>query len=184
MAELAIGLFGALGTASTAAAIPAVGMLGTAAAPTLFSTTLGVLQGVTTAASMVSTLAGGLGAYSENKTMAQLSEAQATEARLAGEEKALRIRKEAAQKLGQMRVGFAGSGVDIGTGNELSLEDSLQSQAKFETSIEQNNANMRATMARMRARQYAARGEGDLLSAAFKTAALGTNYGISIARRG
>jgi hypothetical protein len=147
------------------------------------STALGVLQGVMTAGQMLSTVVGGIGAYGEARTRADLARIEATQAELAGEEKALRIKRDALMKAGAARVALAASGVEL-TGSADAIEEDIFNRAAFETSIEKSNAVQRALMARMRANQYEARGTLDLVGAGAKAFGQGANFGIDIARRG
>lgn len=143
-------LVAALFSATTAAAAPA------AAAAAGASSALSILQGVATAGSALFSLASGM--------------SQSRQEDLAAKAEALRIKREELIKIGQLRVAFAGSGIDISGGQALALEEGIRSQAAFETGLAETSGEMRASSARLR-------GYGQ----AFGTAAGGL---IDIARRG
>ncbi len=144
-------LVAALFTAATAAAPAAAATAAVGA-----SSALSVLQGVATAGSALFSLASG--------------QAQGRQEDLAAKAEALRIKREELIKIGQLRVAFAGSGVDISSGQPAALEQSIQSQAAFETGLVETSGEMRANAARMKG-----------ISQAFGTGASGL---IDIARRG
>lgn len=153
--ELVASLF-----AATAAAAPAAGAAAAAGSLTSVaagaSGALSILQGVATAGSSLFSLASGF------------SQSQAED--LAAKAEANRIKREELIKIGSLRVAFAGSGVDVSSGQPLSLEEDLQSQADFEIGTARNTGKMRSTAALLK-------GAGQ----AFGTASNGL---IDIARRG
>jgi len=191
MAELAIGLFSALGSAASAgvtavssglaSAAGAVGS-GLGALTGAGSSALGILQGVATAASVASTLVGGIGQNAEAQTNAQLAELQGNTDFVASQQKVLDIKRDLAQKIGEARVAFAGSGLDISSAS--SVEDDLENQAKFQTAIEQDNATLQKQQAMLRAAQYRNSGALDLAGASLKALGQAGSYGLDIAKRG
>lgn len=144
--ELVASLF----AASSAAAAPAAAATAAVGA----SSALSVLQGVATAGSALFSLASGF--------------AQGKQEDLAAKAEANRIKREELIKIGQLRVAFAGSGVDISGG--AALEGDIRSQAAFETEMAESSGQMRAASARLRGAGHA-----------FKAATGGL---IDIARRG
>ena len=84
--------------------------------------------------------------------------------------KVLGIKREELIKIGQLRVAFAGSGVDVNSGQVLSLESDVQNQAKFEIGMAKATGQMRSTAALIK-------GAGNALY-------LGGGGLIDIARRG
>ena len=158
--ELVASLFAATAAAAPAAGAAAAGAAG--AAGSLASVAAGasgalsILQGAATAGSALFSLASGF------------SQSQAED--LAAKAEANRIKREELIKIGQLRVAFAGSGVDIDSGQPLSLEQDLQSQADFEIRTARNTGKMRSQSALLK-------GAGQ----AFGTATTGL---IDIARRG
>jgi hypothetical protein len=191
MAELAIGLFSALGGGATAAGAAsaatwattvttAAGVTSTVA--TGASTALSVLQGIATAGSILSTLAGGMAAFSEVQTNAALSRIQADQEILASEEAALRVKRDLVKKIGAARVAFAASGLDISS--SLEVERDLERQAEFETAIERQNARIRRAQALARARQFQTSGGMEFFASGAKALTTGASFGIDIARRG
>jgi hypothetical protein len=127
-------LVAALFTATTAAAAPAAATAATAAAGA--SSALSILQGVATAGSALFSLASG--------------QSQARQEDLAARAEALRIKREELIKIGQLRVAFAGSGIDISSGQPAALEEGIRSQAAFETGLAETSGEMRASAARMK----------------------------------
>jgi hypothetical protein len=144
-------LVATLFTATTAAAAPAAATAAVGA-----SSALSVLQGVATAGSALFSLASGL--------------SQGRQEDLAARAEAVRIKREELTKIGQLRVAFAGSGIDIASGQAATLEEGIRDEADFETGLALTSGRMRANAARMKG--YAQ---------AFGTAAGGL---IDIARRG
>jgi hypothetical protein len=124
--ELVAGLFAVAG--------PAAGAAGAATAVAGASTALSVLQGVATVGSAVFSLASGF--------------SQATQEDLAAKAEANRIKREELLKIGQLRVAFAGSGVDISGGQ--ALEDDIRSQADFEIGMARSTGKMRSANAMLR----------------------------------
>jgi hypothetical protein len=177
--ELAAGAGSAVGAAEL---LPAVGGWSTLVTPAAGSSALGVLQGVATAGSMLSAGVGGLAALGQGLSRGALSDVEAEQERLAGEERAIRLKRELVQKIGANRVAFAASGVQIGSGD--ALEGSLRSEAEFETQLAGTNARIKQLAAEQRADQYRFQGYAGALAAAGKIGALGANYGLDIARRG
>jgi hypothetical protein len=148
--ELVIGLFASAATAAPAAVGTAV------AGATAASTALSVLQGGLTAASALFSLASGF------------SEGQAEDQ--AGQLEAQRIKREELQNIGKLRVAFAGSGIDISSGQPATLEDSIREESAFERELAIGTGSMRAANARLR-------GFG-------QAAGTASNALIDIARRG
>lgn len=152
----------AVGTAVTATAASTVG---------LGASTLSVLQGVATAGSVLSSIAGGAAGLAQ-------SQMQGRQADLQSQEQAIRIKNEYLKKVGAARVAFSGSGIDISAGGqEMGIEAYLKDQATFETSISKNNATLAGETASMRGTSALISAGSDL----FKTAG---SFGIDIARRG
>jgi hypothetical protein len=187
MAEVAIGLFSALGAGATAAA-GAVGSAASAIGAGLGgltaagSSALGILQGVATAASVASTLVGGIGSYEEGQQQAQIAKLQGNSEYIASEQKALQIRRDLVQKVGAARVAFAGSGLDISSAG--AVESDLRNQADYATAIEKTNAEQAKAMAALRASQYRSNGLIDLAGAGLKGVGQAGGYGLDIAKRG
>lgn len=193
--ELAALFFGTLGSAAGAGTAAAATSAAAWAAGTTVTTAAGVtsglgaasgalsvLQGVATAASMASTLVGGLSAAGSAATNASLAKLQGEADYVASEQAALRIRRDAVQKIGAARVAFAGSGLDISSAD--GVVGDINAQANFETSVEMNNAKLRTATAAAKARAYKMQGGMDLLGAAAKAAGQGAQFGIDIANRG
>jgi hypothetical protein len=122
---------------ATAAAGPAAAAAGTVAtAAAGASTALSVLQGVATAGSALFSLASGF--------------SQAKQEDLAAQTEALRIKREELIKIGQLRVAFASSGVDISAGQPATLEEGIRDQSQFEQGLALSTGEMRASSARLK----------------------------------
>lgn len=187
MAEVALALFAAVGTAASsvgtaAATIGTTVGAGIAGLAEAGSSALGILQGVATAASVASTLVGGVGMAAEAETNAKLASLQGNADALASQQKVLDIQRSLAQKTGEARVAFAASGLDISSAS--AIEDDLSSQATYQTSIEKDNAQVNKAMAQMRATQYRTSGTVDMIGAAAKALGQAGGYGLDIAKRG
>lgn len=190
--EAAVALFSTLatsaGTAATSAAAWAAGTTVTTAAGVTTglaaagSTALTVLQGVATAGSVLSTLAGGFSASAEGKTNAQLAQMQGEQDYIDAERRALAIRRETLKKVGDARVAFAASGLDVSSSD--AVVGDLQSQGNYETGVERKSAEMRKLQAGLRARQYRASGDANLIGSVARSIGTAANYGIDIASRG
>lgn len=201
MAELAISAFAALGAsagttaavgltaAETAAAVAAGGAAAgswaagtTVAAAGAASSALGTLSTVATVGSMISTIIGGYAGYQQSQAQAAVAGLNADQAHVEAAEQALRIRREAVQKIGTARIAFAASGTDISSG--ASIEQGYRNEADFETGLAKSAGDLKAAGAEMQASSYRARGISSLVEAAGKTFAAGTGQALSIARRG
>lgn len=189
---MVLGLFAAgaagAGTAATTAASWLAGTTAvTAGGATVMggaSSALSILQGVATAGSILSTVVGGIGSYREAKASAEMARLDGTQAELAGEERALRIKRDALMKAGAARVAFAASGVEIGSGSAGAVEDDIMGRARFETGIERSNAVQRALAAKLRAERFSTAGAFSALGAGAKALGQAGDFGIDLARRG
>jgi hypothetical protein len=176
--ELVAGLFSAVAvglaeTGTAAAATTATAAATTATTATVASTAstaLTVLQGVATAGSILTSLASG-------QMGSQTAKLKAQEADLEAQEKALRIRRDYLTRVGASRVAFAASGVDIGGGQAVAVEDALAGQRDLETGLA-------LTSGKIKREQYEMQGEAASLTGVGQAAKTGIEYGISIARRG
>lgn len=189
--EAAVALFTTLATAGEAAATSAAawaagttvttaaGVTSTLAAG---SSALSILQGVATAGSILSTVAGGMSDAAEAKTNAQMAELQGNQDYIDSERRALEIRRETARKVGAARVAFAASGLDISSGDAVVAD--LETQGTYQTGIEKQAGESRRIQSQMRARQYRASGDADLLGTVFKAGGKLAGFGIDIANRG
>jgi hypothetical protein len=146
------------------------------------SSALGILQGVATAASVASTIVGGIGSAVQGEQQAEIAKLQGNSEYIASEQKALQIRRDLVQKVGAARVAFAASGLDISSAN--AVEDDLTNQADFATAIEKTNAAQAKQMAAIRASQYRSNGLIDLAGAGLKAAGQAGGFGLDIAKRG
>ena len=169
MAELAISAFAAAGSAAASSAAWAAGTTITTAAGATSSLVassgvLSALSTVATVGSMVSTLVGGFASYRQSQDSARVAELNAEGAELEAREKALRIRRELVQKVGQARVAFAGSGADISSGQ--AIEDGYRHEADFETSLARSGGQIGAASSRAQAAGLRARGVYSLVEAA------------------
>lgn len=208
MAELALAFFATAGTAAAGTAAAGAGAaassalawgLGTtvttaagvtsglgagslAALAGAGSSALGVLQGVATASSMVSTLVGGVGKFIQGGQQADMAELQGKSDYLASEEEALRIRQDLVKKVGQARVAFAASGLDISSAG--AVENDLTNQADFETQMAEANGQSRLLQSRMRAQAYRTGADFDLAGSVLKAGGQLAGYGLDIAKRG
>jgi hypothetical protein len=146
------------------------------------SSALGILQGVGTIASVASTLVGGIGSLAQGEQQAEIAKLQGNADYIAGEQKALQIRRDLVQKVGAARVAFAGSGLDISSAS--AVESDLTNQADYATAIEKTNAEQQKQMAALRASQYRSNGMIDFAGSVLKGAGQAGGYGLDIAKRG
>lgn len=153
MAEMALAAMSMAGTAATtaAAALPAA------------SSAMSVLQGVTTAGSVLMGFMGGRQERRAGEAAALDAQLNADVARLDGErqvnesaERALRIQQDHVRKVAAARVAFAGSGLDISSGQLGSIEGSLGNEARLGLDVEVGNQRQARANADLRAGQYEA----------------------------
>lgn len=190
--ELALSAFAAAGTAgaaaaSTSAAAWAAGTTITTAAGVTSSlaagaSALGTLSTVATVGSAVATIIGGALGYQQSQQQADVAEMNAMAAETEAAERSLRIRREMVQKVGAARVAFAGSGLDISSGQ--AIEAGYKSEADFETSLARSGGQIAAASGRATAASYRTRSYASLVDAAAKAGGSLANNNISIARRG
>ena len=192
MAELALSALAAAGTAGAASA-GSIGA-GLAASTTIttaagVTTALGATSGlfgtlgtVATVGSMAASILGGAMAWRQSESQAAVAELNAEGAKLEASEKALRIRREAVIKVGQARVAFAGSGLDISSGS--AIEAGYNAERDFEVGLAKSAGELGAASNRMQAESYRSRGRASLIDAATKAGGAYVNNAISIARRG
>lgn len=191
MAELAVSAFAAAAGSAGAAA----GSIGSWLAGTTVTTAAGVtsalapasgmlsaLQGAATITSMASTLLGGVMSYRQSEAQARFADLDAEGARLESEEKALRIRREAVQKVGAARVAAAASGLDLSSAG--AIEGAIGDDAEFAIGSALDAGAYQTAKARANASQIRSRGSASLGTAAARALGTGRDYGISIARRG
>jgi hypothetical protein len=134
----------------------------------LGSSALSVLQGAATVGSALATLGAGQAQVADAKLQ---SSASALEAR----SHSLRIREEELEKIGQVRVGFAASGVDLSSG--AALENRVSSDSSFER-------GMARTTGRISSGQIKLRGKNAMLGAAAQAGGKAADFVLDLARRG
>lgn len=187
-ALLAGGGAAAAGTAGTAAlgASSIGGGLASAAAATTgaaaaSSGVLSAVQSAVTVGSMVATALGGYAGYQSHKTQAAFAEIDAGNEQVAAAAQANKIQRELIKRIGDARVAYAGSGLDISSGSDI--EASLRSQADYETSIAYGGGNMRAAGRRAQVGSLLTQSTGSLISAAGKIADRGLDTYLDVSRR-
>jgi hypothetical protein len=133
---------------------------------------------------MLSTIAGGISGYQESRTAAKMAEFSAKQEMLAGEDRALAIRRERLKAVAANRVAFSASGIDIAAGTPAWIEEALESEAESGVAREMTGARLRAAQARAVAAAHRSQGLMKLVGAAGKAGSTGLDYGIDIAKRG
>ena len=119
---------------------------------------------------------------SEATRQAEIADFNADQARLASEEKALRIRREAVQKVGAARVAFAGSGLDISS--SAAMEDAYRNEAGFEQYLARTSGTIDAAGKTLTANAYRSRATASLVEGDAMAKSKIADGLISIARRG
>lgn len=194
--EIAATALMAIGSAasSAVAAVPAaLGSIGSAIAPMMSATgaaglagagsgMLSALQSGMTVASSISSILGGVGKYNEGMLKSRFADIEAEGERLRGEEQALRIKRELVQRIGDTRVAYAGSGLDVSSG--YGVEGALGEQADFETSLARSGADMRRAGKLAQAAMARSQGTAGLLSGVVRGGGQLVDYGIDLAKRG
>ncbi len=191
MAELALSALAAAGASSAGAATSAAAWAagttittaaGASSALLASSGVLGTLSTVATIGSSVATLLGGALGYRQAQQQADVAEMNASAAETEAAERSYRIRRELVQKVGQARVAFAGSGLDISSGD--AIEAGYRREADFETSLAKSAGQIGAASGRATAETYRTRGYSSLVEAAARASGSLVSERISIARRG
>jgi len=178
--ELAATAFMAMAPTATAGAAATAAAASTAGAAT--AGTLGALQGVFSTAALISTALGGVSSYQSSQSRARFADLDATSERLSAEAETLRIKRDYLTKVGAARVAFAGSGLDISSGD--AIEGSLKDQADYETSLAVAGGQSRAAQSLARGSAMRDQGTAGLISAAGKMAEIGADWSVSKYRRG
>lgn len=186
MAELAASAFAALTTTGTAAAAGSGAAAATAATAagtvaTAGSGLLSGLQGAATIASMVASIYGGAAAYRSGKDQAMFANLDAETARIEGEAKALEIRREMVKRVGDTRVAFAASGLDISSGADV--EGALTDEADFQIANAQGTASMTRSGQLAKAAAERSKGEASLVTSLAKAGQYGADYQLDLRKR-
>lgn len=151
MAEMATFAFSAASTALTSGSF--------------LSTAGTVLQGLMTAGSVLGgymeaqqTKAAGQAAAFDANLNARAEELNTAQEATNSEARALEIRRETLRKMASARVAFAGSGLDVSSGQLLAIESSLESDAEFGLALEGSNNRINQARGDIRAGQYRLQG--------------------------
>lgn len=116
-----------------------------AAAPSM-STVATVLQVAGAGVSAYSTLQSGQAQARTAQINAELAALEAQREDLAGTQKEIEIKRETLKRIGQSRVAFGASGLDISSAS--SVEDAINDESSFAITIAKSNAERRAAAAR------------------------------------
>jgi hypothetical protein len=146
--EVALAAFSGLGSA--AAGVASFG-----------STAMSVLSGVATVGSVLmgaqsarAELQAGQAAMGEATTQAQIAQIEGDRAATESAARAVELQKEHLRKVGAARVAFAGSGLDISSGQLGSIERSLGHELDYGLSIEAGNQRIARAKADVTSGQY------------------------------
>lgn len=188
MAEMAVAAFTAVSAAATSAvaALPAM------------STVASVLSGVATAGSVLmgvqqarQTEVAGEAAYLDSRISSETAKLEGERAATQSAARAVEIRREAVRKLAAARVAFAGSGLDVDSGQLLSIERSMDDEVGHALGMEESNARIARSEAGFAASRYEARGDNARSAAKQKaqmertgSVVTGLKGLVSIAKRG
>lgn len=143
---------------------------------------LSALQGGMTIASSISSILGGVSKFNEGQIRGRFADIEAEASRLKGEEQAIRIKREMVQRVGDTRVAYAGSGLDISSGG--AIEGSLRDQAAFETGLALSSADIRRSGGLAKAAMARSEGTADLISGIVKGGKEIAGYKLDLAKRG
>lgn len=188
--EMVVSLFAAAGTAAAAGGATAAASAGlagaaggAAAAAASGASVLGVLQGVVTAGSILSSVVGGFAQSSQLKTQARMAEIEGQGQALASEQRALEIRKKALQTQASNAVAFSASGVDAQSGASAALNDGIATDAAYSASMEKLNAEKNLAAANLKASAYRSQADGAITSGILNGLVSGAKYGLSSMNR-
>lgn len=179
--EIALTFLAGMGSTAAGAASAATWAAGTTVT-SAGASALSVLQGLATVGSMTATAIGGIGALASGLAASEQAKLQGEAAYVESQDRANRIRRELVQKVGDARVAFAASGLDISSA--AAVERDLRSQSAYETEIERLNGLSRQAQARSRVRQLRTGAYMDLAGAATRAGGQYLDYRIDIAQRG
>jgi hypothetical protein len=175
MAEMALAAFGALGTGASA-----IGGM---------STVMTVLSGVATAGSVLMKMsearaaeASGLAAAQEAGFNADMARIEADSEANASASRAVELRRETMRKIGAARVAFAGSGLDMSSGQLVASERDLERQAAFGLEIEDSNRRLALAQGAARAGQYEIKAQGARAAADARSSGAMLDAGITGAK--
>ncbi len=198
MAELAMAAFTALAPAATTAGTAAATAGTAATALGGLSTAASILQGVATIGSVLAGFSSasqaklsGEAAMQEASFNAGMARVEASSEAAASANRANDLRRAALQKMGAARVAFAGSGLDISSGQLDAMEGDIANQTAYGLQIEKDNTRLSQAASEARAGQYLTRGmasrtAADARSSADMFGALGSGAKglLSIIKRG
>lgn len=174
MAELALAAFAGLGatgaTAGTAAAAAGAGLFG--------STAMSVLSGAATVGSVLMGFSSAAAEESGGRAALAEAQTQAAVARLEGEQsvtesaaRAVELQKDHLRKAAAARVAFAGSGLDISSGQLGAIEGSLERERDYGLSIEAGNQATARSRAELTAGRYELAGVNSVAAAGSRATA-------------
>ena len=172
MAEFAQTLFSAGSSAVSTLA---------SAAPSL-STVATVLQAGTSIYSAYSTVQAGKAQARTAQINAEMAALEAQREDLQGTQKEIEIKRETLKRIGQSRVAFGASGLDISSAS--SVEDAVSSESDFAIKIAKSNAERRAAAARAKSGMLKSQGQNALAAAKTQAFTDGAASLIQIMRRG
>lgn len=185
MAEIAASAFAAT-AATAAAAVPAM------------STAATVLAGLATAGSVLMGLQAaqaskvqGEAALADAKISAEVAGLEGERAATASAARAVELRRDALRKIGAARTAFAGSGLDVSSGQLEAFEGDVNNEVEYGLAFEQTNQKLGRVEAKLHGERYKARGENAYYASLAKADAqqmeayaTGARGLLSIARRG
>lgn len=165
----------------------ALGVTGaTAATGGLFgsSSWLSLLQGGASALSVVSGLAAGEEKSASLEASARDAELQASQERLAGEQRQSSLRRAAADQMAERDAAYAASGIDLSFGTPQIAKEQDIADSSRALGIEQSNTEMMVARRQEQATEYRRASRSARRSATLKAIMSGVETGLSMNRRG
>ncbi len=148
------------------------------------SAALSGMQGLMTAGSVLSSVAGGISAYNTGQTAQKWANLDAQGEELKSRDAAVGIRKDMLRNLASQRVAFAGSGVDISYGTPETLYQDTINDGEYNIDMTMNNGAIAAAGKRYKGQQAANRGSLQALQYGVKGVNTAGKYLTNIAKRG
>lgn len=186
MVQLAIGalakVFG--GVAASGAASAGAATAGGLGSFLTGSSGLSILNGVATAAGVMSTLAAGKAEAAGYRTQAAQADFDAKQEQVDGVRRTTRLKQALLQALGENDVAYAASGIDLGTGVAANNRANAEKLAATEISIDRNTTDARSAMLRGRSAAYLKLASSAQSGALFKAIGLGADSGMRLLQRG
>lgn len=142
------------------------------------------LSGLATALSVLGTIGSGVSAFAQSNAMANQVELQSGQEQLQSQQRQTEQKRALMQVLGENDVTFAAAGIDLTGGIAAGARAKATKDATSQISIERQDSDFRATLAKLRAKGYRQQGAGQIGGALLGALGTGVNYKIDLQQQG